>query len=64
MATWGRDAWLTLATTVTLLVGVGLVVFGNATLTVLGILLIIGSAIVFLVDVKDLLVKTDEKARK
>lgn len=64
MAIWGRDAWLTLATTVTLLVGVGLVVFGDAAVTVVGILLIIGSAIVFLVDAKDLLVKTDEKARK
>ena len=64
MATRRRDVWLTVGTTVMLLVGIALIVFGDATLAVVGILLIIGSAIVFLVDVKDLITRTDEEPRK
>lgn len=51
----------TLVSGVLLLAGAALVLFGDATLAVVGIVLIVLSAIVFLVDAKDLLVKTDRE---
>ncbi|WP_137284877.1 hypothetical protein [Halorussus salinisoli] len=59
-----RDTLLTAGTTVLLLVGVALILFADAMLTTVGIVLVIASAIVFLVDVKDLVVETDDRARK
>lgn len=59
-----RDTLLTLGTAALLLAGVLLVLFADPALTVVGIVLIALSGIVFVVDAKDLVVKTDENARK
>lgn len=53
---------LTLVSGLLLLGGAALVLFGDTLLTVVGILLITLSAVVFIVDAKDLLVKTDEQS--
>lgn len=57
-----RDALLTLAMGVLWLVGIALIVFGDLLAAVTGIVLITLSSIVFLVDAKDFLVRTDEHA--
>lgn len=57
-----RDALLTLAMGVLWLVGIALIVFGDLLAAVTGIVLITLSTIVFLVDAKDFLVRTDEHA--
>ena len=59
-----RDTLLTLLTGAMLLVGIGLVLLADYFLTVVGIVLIVLSAIIFIVDAKDLIVKTDQHARK
>ena len=56
----GRDTLLTLVTAAMLFAGILLIIFGDYILAVAGILLITLSAIIFIVDAKDLLVKTDE----
>lgn len=45
------------------LLGVSLILFQGATMTMVGIVLVIASAIAFLVDVKDFLLVADRKAR-
>lgn len=47
-----------------LLAGIALILLGDALLATVGIVLIIASVIIFLVDTKDLIVKTDERRRK
>lgn len=59
-----RDTLLTVGTSVMLLAGIALVLFGGATLATVGIMLVVLSAIVFIVDAKDLIVKTDQNARE
>ena len=57
-----RDTLLTVASAVLMLAGIGLVLVQNATMTIVGIVLIVASTLVFVVDAKDLLVKTDRNA--
>ena len=57
-----RDTLLTVASALMMLAGIGLVLVQNASMTVVGIVLITASALVFIVDAKDLLVKTDGNA--
>lgn len=52
-----RETLLTLGTSVTMLVGIALVLFFGATLTIVGILLVVASSILFVVDSADLLAK-------
>lgn len=52
-----RDTLLTVGTAATLLVGVLLVVFADYLLTVVGVILVILSAIVLMIDVKALLLE-------
>lgn len=59
-----RITLLTVGTMVLVFVGVNLVLHQSAAFTTLGILLVILSAIVFLVDVKDVLLLTDRKVGK
>lgn len=59
-----RMVLLTLGTVTMLVLGVALVLQQSAAFTTVGILLVIASAIVFLVDVKDFLLVTDQKAGK
>lgn len=59
-----RTILLTLGSAVALLVGIALVLLGDATLATVGILLVIASAIAFLVDAKDFVVMTDKGARE
>lgn len=58
-----RNRLLTLGTAATLLVGILLVVFADYLLTVVGVILIILSAVAFMYDVKVLLLDTSERAR-
>lgn len=64
MDTRSRNRLLTLGTGLVLLVGILLVVFTDYLLTVVGVILIILSAIVFMYDVKVLLLDTSEQARQ
>lgn len=58
-----RDALLTVGTAVLMLVGIAMVLFlRDSVMTTVGIVLVTLSAIVFIVDAKDLLVKTDQNA--
>lgn len=57
------DALLTAVATAKFLVGIALVLLGDATITTVGIVLVTLSAVVFLVDAKDLLVRTDRNVR-
>lgn len=57
-----RDTLLTLGTAGAMLVGVVLILAADAMLTMVGIMLVVLSAIVFVVDAKDVLVKTDRNA--
>jgi ABC-type bacteriocin/lantibiotic exporter with double-glycine peptidase domain len=59
-----RDTLLTVGSAIMLLVGIALIFVQSPTLTTVGIVLIVLSAIVFIVDAKDLLVKTDQNARE
>lgn len=59
-----RDTLLTVGTAAMLLGGIALIFVQNATLTTVGIVLVVLSAIAFIVDVKDLVVKTDRNARE
>lgn len=52
-----RETLLTLGTTATMLVGIALVLLFDTTLTIIGILLIVASTILFVVDSADLLAK-------
>lgn len=63
MVTASRNRLLTLGTAATLLVGILLVVFADYLLTVVGVVLIILSAVAFMYDVKVLLLDTSERAR-
>lgn len=58
-----RITLLTLGTIAMLVLGVALVLRQSAAFTTVGILLVIASAIVFLVDVKNFLLVSDRKAR-
>lgn len=55
-----RDSLLTVASALAFLVGIGFVLSNSTTLTAIGIVLIVVSSIVFIVDLKDLVLKTDE----
>lgn len=57
-----RDALLTALTAAVLLAGTALVLVQDAAATVVGILLIAAGSVVFIVDAKDLVVRTDENA--
>lgn len=59
-----RISLLTVGTVASVLVGVALVLSQDAAVTTVGIVLVIASAIVFLVDVADLLLITDRRAGK
>ena len=59
-----RDALLTVLTVAAMLAGTALVLLPGSTETVVGILLIVAGSLVFVVDAKDLIVKTDENARE
>jgi ABC-type bacteriocin/lantibiotic exporter with double-glycine peptidase domain len=59
-----RDTLLTVGSAIMLLVGIALIFVQSPTLTTVGIVLIVLSAIVFIVDAKDLLVKTDQNTRE
>ena len=55
---------LTIGTTVLMLAGIAMVLLlRDSVMTMIGIVLVTLSAIVFIVDAKDLLVKTDQNAR-
>lgn len=58
-----RMTMLTVGAMVLGLTGVGLILFQGPTMTMVGIVLVIVSAIAFLVDVKDFLLVADQKAR-
>ena len=58
-----RNRLLTLGTAATLLVGILLVVFTGYLLTVVGVILIILSAVVFMYDVKVRLLDVSEQAK-
>lgn len=55
-----REALLTLGTTASMLVGIVLVLFFEAALTVVGIVLIVVSAILFIADARDVVGKWGE----
>jgi multisubunit Na+/H+ antiporter MnhC subunit len=58
-----RDALLTVVSSVLFLAGIALVLLiRDSIATVVGILLIGAGTIIFLVDAKDLIVKTDQNA--
>ncbi|WP_158057024.1 hypothetical protein [Halorussus halophilus] len=59
-----RGALLAAAAAVMLVGGIYLVFRQDAVLTLVGILLVIGSAIVFLVDTTDLLVLAERRAKE
>lgn len=59
-----RDTLLTLGSGLMFVGGIALIAFGDFLLATVGIVLITMSAIVFLVDAKDLLVKTDRNSQK
>lgn len=63
MDTKRRNRLLTLGTAIGLLVGTLLVVLGDNPLPAVGVVLIILSAMVFMYDVKVLLLDTSERAR-
>ena len=56
-----RDVVLTAATTAAMLVGITLILTAGPTLTAVGIALVVVSAIVFVVDAKDILVQSEEQ---
>jgi len=59
-----RDTLLTVATSVLMLAGIAMVLFlRDSVMTMVGIVLVTLAAIVFIVDAKDLIVKTDQNAR-
>lgn len=55
-----RESLLTLGTTAAMLIGIALVLFFGTTLTVVGIVLITVSAILFIVDATDVITKWRE----
>lgn len=55
-----RETLLTIGTTVTMLVGIALVLFFGPELTVVGIVLVTASAILFVADTMDILSKWQE----
>lgn len=59
-----RITLLTVGTMALVLLGVNMVLSQNATFTTVGIVLVIVSAIVFLVDVKNFVLLTDRKMGK
>lgn len=59
-----RGALLALVSVVMLVGGIYLVFRQDATLTLIGILLVIASAIVFLVDTTDLLMLAERRAKE
>lgn len=59
-----RDTLLTIVSAVLMLTGIALVLVQDSTVTIIGIVLITASALVFIVDAKDLLVKTDRNTRE
>lgn len=59
-----RTALLTAGTAVALLLGIALVLLGDARLATVGIVLVIASAIAFLVDLGDALGETGDRVRE
>jgi len=59
-----RTALLTAATAVALLLGVALVLLGDPRLATVGIVLVIASAIAFLVDLGSALAETEDHVRE
>lgn len=59
-----RDALLTVGTSAFLLLGVVLVLTQGATWTAVGIVMIVASTVVFIVDAKDLLVRRGRDPRE
>ena len=58
-----RDTLLTVGTAVLMLAGIALILFvRDSVVTMVGIALVTLSAIVFIVDAKDLIIKTDQNA--
>ena len=58
-----RDTLLTVVSSVLMLAGIAMVLLvRDSAVTMIGIVLVTLSAIVFIVDAKDLLVKTDQNA--
>lgn len=55
-----RESLLTLGTTATMLLGIALILFFGTTLTVVGIVLVTASAILFIVDTTDIVTKWRE----
>ena len=56
-----RDVALTAVTSAAMLAGIVLILTTGPTLTAVGIVLVVVSAVVFIVDTKDLLVRSEEQ---